>query len=91
MFKSSEILRSFSGVSFLVLHDVFNFLVPQKMVNKALQQLLNDLEHGKFNWQMHRLWFFIMLINLCCSSQSLFWILKFFESSFKNNNNNIIY
>ena len=68
--------HSFSGISFLLLLDLFNFLVPQMMVNKALQQLLNDLLHGNFNWQMQLPWFFIVLINSCYSSQSLFWILK---------------
>ena len=63
------------------------------MVNKAPQQLLNDLQHGKFNWQMQLPWFFILLVNLCCSSQSLFWIRKIFEKFFffLNNNNNHFY
>ena len=63
VFKGSLILNSFSGIPFILLHDHFNLIVAQKMVNKALQQLLNDLQHGKFNWKMQLACFLIVLIN----------------------------
>ena len=71
VFKSSQILHSVSGISFLLLHDLFNFLVPQKMVNKALQQLLSNLQHGKFNWQMQLPWFLSWSL-ICAALPNLF-------------------
>ena len=72
VFKSSQILHSVSGISFLLLHNLFNFLVPQKMVNKALQQLLSNLQHGKFNWQMQLPWFFLSCSLICAALPNLF-------------------
>ena len=40
VFKNSWTLNSFSGISFLLLHDHFNFLVPQKMVNTCSNFIL---------------------------------------------------
>ena len=91
VFKSSQILHSVSGISFLLLHNLFNFLVPQKMVNKALQRLLSNLQHGKFNWQMQLPWFLSCSL-ICAALPNLFsGSLRSLRIFFLNNNNNHFY